>query len=108
MEEYRQRGGLLVRYSDSVKEEAIALINRGRSKAEVADIIGVSVGTIHTWMMKKGMTRIFKKTGDEEEMNEALDMFRDGKTEYFVSRKLNIWFETIVEWKKEFEEEGYL
>ena len=96
-----------MRYSEEVKNEVIRLILLGESITEVSNKMGISVSTIRTWMIKRRLIKA-PRTPRNDDLNETLDMLRDGKTPYIISRKLNLRIEIIIEWKKEFEREGFL
>ena len=96
-----------MRYSQEVKDETIRLILLGKSITEVSKKMGIHTSKIKSWMIKRGLVKV-PRTPHEQDMNDALDMLRDGKTEYIVSRELNLRIETIIEWKIEFEREGFL
>ena len=84
------------------------MIRRGKSVTEVSKNMGISYSTIKSWMIKEGLVKIPRNNPNEEDMNQTLDMLREGKTEYIISRKLNLSIETIIEWSKDFHKEGFL
>ena len=80
----------------------------GKSVTEVSKHFGIHYTTIKSWMIKEGLVKTPRNNPNEEDMNQTLDMLREGKTEYIISRKLNIRIDTIIEWKKDFQRDGFL
>ena len=84
------------------------MIMMGKSVTEVSKHMGIHFTTIKSWMIKEGLVKIPRNNPNEEDMNKTLDMLREGKTEYIISRKLNLRIDTIIEWSKDFHKEGFL
>jgi transposase len=97
-----------VKYSDKVRKEAIWMIRRGKSVTEVSKNMGISYSTIKSWMMKEGLTKKPRNIPNDEDINQTLDMLRDGHTESVISRKLDLPLSTIIEWRNDFERDGFL
>jgi transposase len=97
-----------VKYPDGIRREAILMIRMGKSVTEVSKHLGIHFTTIKSWMIKEGLVKIPRNNPNEEDMNKTLDMLREGKTEYIISRKLNLRIDTIIEWSKDFHKEGFL
>ncbi|WP_265025995.1 transposase [Wolbachia endosymbiont (group A) of Bibio marci] len=41
-------------YSVDLREKAISLVERGKSKSEVADLLEIGIATLYRWLKKKG------------------------------------------------------
>ena len=95
-------------YPDEVRNEAIWMIRRGKSITEVSKIMGINRSTITTWMIKKGLTKKPRNNPNDEDINQTLDMLREGHTEYKISRKLDLPLLTIIEWRNDFVRDGFL
>jgi len=97
-----------VKYPVELRKEAIWMIRRGKTVSEVSKNMGINRSTIETWMMKEGLTKKPRNNPNDEDINQTLDMLREGHTEYKISRKLDLPLSTIIEWRNDFVRDGFL
>ena len=97
-----------MKYPDEVRKEAIWMIRRGKLVSEVVKNMGINRSTIETWMMKEGLIKKPRNNPNDEDINQTLDMLREGYTEHKISRKLDLPLSTIIEWRNDFVRDGFL
>lgn len=86
-------------YSRELKREAVKRYAKGEMVTKIADDMNISASVIYSWRRQAGEVPVHKRAMNQKR-EEAIKLFKQGLTAREVSKRLDVGYTTITDWRR--------